>query len=144
VVNPRADSSSDSQVLERRLGPFDGAAIIVSNVIGGGILFTLLPFIGTPGAEPAPVSSTRLVGGCSPFSERSLTPNLPPCPRAGGELFTCGMYGQLAPSDRLTSFVAGFSRDEGQRRLPRHLSGSPVPGVANTTPLFVIPIPYCR
>ena len=27
------------QTLERRLGPIDGAAVIVSNVIGGGILF---------------------------------------------------------------------------------------------------------
>ena len=26
--------------LERRLGPLDGAALIVANVIGGGILFT--------------------------------------------------------------------------------------------------------
>lgn len=29
-----------SSTLERRLGPYDAAAIIVSNVIGGGILFT--------------------------------------------------------------------------------------------------------
>ena len=26
--------------LDRRLGPFDAAAIVVSNVIGGGIFFT--------------------------------------------------------------------------------------------------------
>ncbi|MEX2663875.1 MAG: hypothetical protein WD227_18240, partial [Vicinamibacterales bacterium] len=31
---------TESPGLERRLGPFDAAAIIVSNVIGGGILFT--------------------------------------------------------------------------------------------------------
>ena len=31
--------SSESASLERRLGPFDAAAIIVANVIGGGILF---------------------------------------------------------------------------------------------------------
>ena len=33
-------AASSAPVLERRLGPFDAAAIIVSNVIGGGILFT--------------------------------------------------------------------------------------------------------
>ncbi len=35
-----AMATSVSTSLERRLGPFDAAAIIVSNVIGGGILFT--------------------------------------------------------------------------------------------------------
>ncbi|MEO5895563.1 MAG: amino acid permease, partial [Vicinamibacterales bacterium] len=34
------ESATQPSVLERRLGPFDAAAIIVSNVIGGGILFT--------------------------------------------------------------------------------------------------------
>ena len=33
-------SAQAGQTLDRRLGPFDAAAIIVSNVIGGGILFT--------------------------------------------------------------------------------------------------------
>ena len=32
-------ASPGTSTLERRLGPLDGAAIIVSNVIGGGILF---------------------------------------------------------------------------------------------------------
>ena len=31
---------AETQTLARRLGPYDAAAIIVSNVIGGGILFT--------------------------------------------------------------------------------------------------------
>ncbi|MEO8681120.1 MAG: amino acid permease, partial [Vicinamibacterales bacterium] len=33
-------ASPSNSTLERRLGPLDAAAIIVSNVIGGGILFT--------------------------------------------------------------------------------------------------------
>ena len=33
-------ASPDPIRLDRRLGPLDAAAIIVSNVIGGGILFT--------------------------------------------------------------------------------------------------------
>ena len=37
VPSPATPSAA---ALERRLGPFDAAAIIVSNVIGGGILFT--------------------------------------------------------------------------------------------------------
>ena len=40
VDNPRVTTTIQAAPsLERRLGPFDGAAIIVSNVIGGGILF---------------------------------------------------------------------------------------------------------
>ena len=35
VSEPRTSS------LDRRLGPLDAAAVVVSNVIGGGILFTL-------------------------------------------------------------------------------------------------------
>jgi hypothetical protein len=31
--------------LERRLGPIDGAAIVVSNVIGGGIFFVPIQFL---------------------------------------------------------------------------------------------------
>src|SRR5580765_5409689 len=34
-----AASPSDQVALDRRLGPIDGAAIVVSNVIGGGIFF---------------------------------------------------------------------------------------------------------
>ena len=43
--------ASAPPALERRLGPYDAAAIIVSNVIGGGILF-LSPVIaaGVPNA----------------------------------------------------------------------------------------------
>ena len=36
---PTTTPSPTIAVLERRLSPFDAAAIIVANVIGGGILF---------------------------------------------------------------------------------------------------------
>jgi len=39
VPTTTATTTDHHQVLERRLGPFDAAAIIVANVIGGGILF---------------------------------------------------------------------------------------------------------
>lgn len=37
---PQPSVPAERSALERRLGPLDAAAIIVSNVIGGGILFT--------------------------------------------------------------------------------------------------------
>ena len=45
-----ASSSAPAHTLDRRLGPFDAAAIIVSNVIGGGILFT--PPLIAAGVDP--------------------------------------------------------------------------------------------
>ena len=34
-------TTTTHHLLERRLGPYDAAAIIVANVIGGGILFQI-------------------------------------------------------------------------------------------------------
>ena len=48
--------------LERRLGPLDGAAIIISNVIGGGILF-LPPVIAASVPSAPAFLSTWTVGG---------------------------------------------------------------------------------
>jgi amino acid transporter len=40
LAQPRVEPSPDAIHLDRRLGTLDATAIIVSNVIGGGILFT--------------------------------------------------------------------------------------------------------
>lgn len=138
-------TTTDQQQLARRLGPLDGAAIIVSNVIGGGILFTP-PLIAASVPNPILFLSTWLAGGVLAFLGAMAYAELAALrPRAGGEyVYLRDAYGQMAGFlTGWTSFVAGFSGAAAASAgffviyLDRF-----VPGVADTTPLFVIPIPY--
>ena len=61
-----AARSESPQTLDRRLGSLDAAAIIVSNVIGGGILF-LPPAIAASVPNPTLFLATWLVGGTLAF-----------------------------------------------------------------------------
>ena len=97
--------------LERRLGPLDGAAVVVSNVIGGGILFTP-PLV----AAAVPLASlflaTWLIGGLLAFAGAMAYAELAALrPRAGGEyVYLRAAFGKLAAFlTGWTSFVAGFS-----------------------------------
>ena len=99
------------QSLERRLGPFDAAAIIVANVIGGGILFTP-PLIAANVPNPPLFLATWLVGGALAFCGAMAYAELAALrPRAGGEyVYLRDAYGRLAGFlTGWTSFVAGFS-----------------------------------
>ena len=93
-------------------GPLDAAAIIVSNVIGGGILFTP-PQVAA--AVPHAWLFSRRLGRrrrCSRSPGRWPTRNWRRCgPRAGGEyVYLRAAYGRLAAFlTGWTSFVAGFS-----------------------------------
>ena len=141
---PTATASSPAQ-LERRLGPFDGAAIIVSNVIGGGILFTP-PLIAASVPGAMMFLSTWLVGGLLAFAGAMAYAELAALrPRAGGEyVYLREAYGPLAGFlTGWTSFVAGFSGAMAASAgfLVIYLDRF-IPGVANTTPLFSIPVPY--
>src|SRR5687768_5629109 len=138
-------AAQTEQTLDRRLGPFDGAAIIVSNVIGGGILFTP-PLIAASVPGAMMFLSTWLVGGLLAFAGAMAYSELAALrPRAGGEyVYLREAYGPLAGFlTGWTSFVAGFSGAMAASAgflviyLDRFISG-----VANTTPLFAIPIPY--
>src|SRR4029453_15086001 len=104
--------------LERRLGPLDGAAIIVSNVIGGTILFA------RPMAD-AELAALR--------------------PKAGGEyVYLDAAYGRVAAFlTGWTSFVAGFAGAIAANAffIPIYLARF-IPGVDNQTPIFTIPLPY--
>ena len=131
--------------LERRLGPFDGAAIIVSNVIGGGILFTP-PLIASSVPSAMLFLSTWLVGGLLAFAGAMAYAELAALrPRAGGEyVYLREAYGPLAGFlTGWTSFVAGFSGAAAASAgfLVVYLDRF-VPGVANTTPLLTIPVPF--
>ncbi|HUP40851.1 MAG TPA: amino acid permease [Vicinamibacterales bacterium] len=137
--------SSTHTSLERRLGPFDAAAIIVANVIGGGILFTP-PFIASSVPHPIWFLSTWIAGGILAFFGAMAYAELAALrPRAGGEyVYLREAYGPLAGfMTGWTSFVAGFAGALAASAiflivvLDRF-----IPGAANATPLLVIPIPY--
>jgi APA family basic amino acid/polyamine antiporter len=131
--------------LDRRLGPFDAAAIIVSNVIGGGILFTP-PIIAANVPNPWLFLATWVVGGALAFAGAVAYAELAALrPRAGGEyVYLSEAYGRLAGFlTGWTSFVAGFAGAMAASAvvLVLYLDRF-VPGAADPTPFFVLPIPY--
>lgn len=136
---------SPSTTLERRLGPFDAAAIIVSNVIGGGILFfPVLIAASVPDAKL--FLTTWLVGGALAFCGAMGYAELAALrPRAGGEyVYLREAYGPLAGFlTGWTSFVAGFAGAMAASAVffVLYLDRF-IPGVNNTTPFFSVPIPY--
>ena len=131
--------------LERRLGPFDAAAIVVANVIGAGILFTP-PFIASMVPHPVWFLSTWLAGGVLAFFGAMAYAELAALrPRAGGEyVYLREAYGPLAGfMTGWTSFVAGFAGAMAASAIFLiFLINRFIPGVADSTPLFVIPLPY--
>src|SRR5918992_300067 len=97
-------SVTDSTLLERRLGPLDAAAIIVSNVIGGGILFTP-PQVAASVPDPWLFLGVWLAGGLLAFAGAMAYAELAALrPRAGGEYVYLGAaYGRLA------AFLTGWT-----------------------------------
>jgi len=97
--------------LKRRLGAFDAAAIVVSNVIGGGIFF--VPVI-VAGLVPSPgaMLAVWLAGGALALAGAMAYAELATVrPQAGGEyVYLRDAFGPLAAFlTGWTSFVAGFS-----------------------------------
>jgi APA family basic amino acid/polyamine antiporter len=136
-------TTSAGPSLERRLGPFDGAAIIVSNVIGAGILFTP-PVIAMGVPNGLLYLSVWLAGGLLAFAGAMAYAELAALrPRAGGEyVYLRDAFGPAAAFlTGWTSFVAGFSGAIAAVALvlPFYLSRF-VPAAGNTTPFFAIPI----
>jgi len=75
----------DGQRLEARLSARDGAAIVVSNVIGGGIFFTPI-LIAQLVPHPAAMLAAWLVGGLLAFCGAMAYAELAALrPQAGGE-----------------------------------------------------------
>jgi basic amino acid/polyamine antiporter, APA family len=131
--------------LERRLGPLDAAAVIVANVIGGGILFTP-PSVASMVPHPVWFLSTWVAGGLLAFAGAMAYAELAALrPRAGGEyVYLREAYGPLAGfMTGWTSFVAGFTGAMAASAIFLiFLVDRFVPGAANSTPLLVIPLPY--
>jgi APA family basic amino acid/polyamine antiporter len=136
---------ADAPALERRLGPLDAAAVIVSNVIGGGILFTP-PLVAAIVPHPWLFLGLWATGGALAFAGAMAYAELAALrPRAGGEyVYFRDAYGRLAAFfTGWTSFVAGFSGA---------IAASSVffaiyldrfaPGAGDSTPIFTIPLPW--
>jgi len=135
---------ADSPTLIRRLGPIDAAAIVVSNVIGGGIFF--VPII-VAGLVPSAWAMLGLwaLGGLLAFAGAMAYAELATIrPRAGGEyVYLRDAFGLGAAFlTGWTSFVAGFSGAiaAGAVALADYL-GRFIPAAADTTPLFTVPLP---
>ena len=104
-------ASPAQSTLERRLGPLDGAAIIVSNVIGGTILFAP-PFMAGLVPNPWLYLGLWVAGGALAFAGAMAYAELAALrPKAGGEyVYLDAAYGRVAAFlTGWTSFVAGFS-----------------------------------
>ena len=129
--------------LERRLGPLDAAAIIVSNVIGGGILFTP-PQIAALVPDAVLFLSTWIAGGALAFAGAMAYAELAALrPRAGGEyVYLREAFGPPAAFlTGWTSFVAGFSGAMAtSAAVMVFYIGRFAPGVADRAPWLVVPI----
>ena len=140
-----ASPAAQPQSLQRRLGPFDAAAIIVSNVIGGGILFTP-PQVAASVPNPYWFLATWLAGGMLAFAGAMAYAELAALrPHAGGEyVYLRAAFGRLAAFlTGWTSFVAGFSGAMAASAVVlAFYVGRFIPAAADSTPLFVIPLPY--
>jgi APA family basic amino acid/polyamine antiporter len=134
----------DRPALLRRLGPLDAAAIVVSNVIGGGIFFS--PVIVAALVPSAPgMLAVWLAGGALAFAGATAYAELATIsPQAGGEyVYLRDAFGPLAGFlTGWTSFVAGFSGAIAASSVAlAEYIGRFVPVAADATPLVTIPVP---
>lgn len=137
--------ASQPAALERRLGPGDAAAIVVSNVIGGGIFF-VPPIVAAMVPNPLGMLAVWLIGGLLALAGAMAYAELAALrPRAGSEyVYLREAYGPLAAFlTGWTSFVAGFSGAIAASAvgLADYL-GRFIPAAADTTPLLVLPLPF--
>ena len=129
--------------LDRRLGPLDGAAIVVSNVIGGGI-FLVPAFVAQSVSHPWAMLAVWASGGALAFAGAMAYAELSALrPRAGGEyVYLREAFGPLAGFlTGWTSFVAGFSGAIAASAvgLTSYLSRF-VPAAGDATPFFTLPL----
>jgi APA family basic amino acid/polyamine antiporter len=142
---PARGADASGATLERRLGPFDAAAIVVSNVIGGGIFFVPV-IVAQLVPDPRAVLLVWVVGGALAFAGAMAYAELSALrPRAGGEyVYLYEAYGPLVGFlTGWTSFVAGFSGAIAASAvaLAEYL-GRFWPAAKDVTPLVSIPLPY--
>ena len=138
---PQAAATAPS--LERRLGSLDAAAIVVSNVIGGGILFTS-PQVAAAVPHPVLFLLAWLAAGALAFAGAMAYAELAALrPRAGGEyVYLHAGFGRMAAFlTGWTSFVAGFSGAVAANALFLALYLSRfIPGVGSDQALATLPL----
>jgi len=129
--------------LDRRLGSFDAAAVIVANVIGGGILFTP-PLVAASVPHALLFLSTWAAGGLLAFAGAMAYAELAALrPKAGGEyVYLREAFGPVAAFlTGWTSFVAGFAGAIAASAVVFAIYlGRFIPAAGNTTPIAVLPI----
>lgn len=130
--------------LDRRLGPLDAAAIVVSNVIGGGIFFVPILVAGlVPDARLMLI--VWLTGGAFSFAGAMAYAELAALrPRAGGEyVYLREAFGPLvAFLSGWTSFVAGFSGAVAASAIAlAEYLGRFIPGAGSAEVLLAVPLP---
>jgi APA family basic amino acid/polyamine antiporter len=145
VPAPARQPDTPASSLVRRLGPYDAAAIVVSNVIGGGIFFVPVIVASLTGSGWA-MLGVWVLGGVLAFAGAMAYAELAALrPRAGGEyVYLREAYGPLAAFlTGWTSFVAGFSGAIAASSLAlAEYLGRFIPVAANTTPLVAINLPF--
>ena len=128
--------------LDRRLGPIDAAAIVLSNVIGGGIFITP-PIVAAMVPSAQPMLAVWIVGGLLAFAGAMAYAELAALrPRAGGEyVYLREAFGPLpAFLTGWTSFVAGFSGAVAASAVGMAgYLGRFFPAAADSRPLFDLP-----
>src|SRR6476620_4625780 len=136
--------SSATPSLERRLGSLDAAAIIIANVIGGGILFTP-PQVAAAVPNAFWFLGAWLAGGALALAGAMAYAELAALrPRAGGEyVYLNAAFGRLAAfSTGWTSFVAGFTGAIAASAIVlAFYLGRFVPIAGDSTPFLTIPLP---
>jgi APA family basic amino acid/polyamine antiporter len=130
--------------LARRLGPLDAAAIVISNVIGGGIFYVPVLVAGLTSTGPSMLAAW-LFGGVLAFAGAMAYAELATLrPHAGGEyVYLRDAFGEIASFlSGWTSFVAGFSGGiaAGAVALADYV-GRFVPAAADRTALLTLPLP---
>src|SRR4051812_24869326 len=143
-------SAPPSPSLDRRLGPFDAAAIVISNVIGGGIFFVPV-IVAQLVPNPRAMLGVWLAGGALAFAGAMAYAELAAVrPHAGGEyVYLRDAYGPVAAFlTGWTSFIAGFSgaiaasavalADYVSRFVPIPAGGKPVVAIAAIAALTLI------
>ncbi len=129
--------------LERRLSAYDAAAVVVSNVIGSGILFMPAIVAGMVG-HPGALLAVWLGGGVLAFAGAMAYAELAALrPKSGGEyVYLREAFGPLAAFlTGWASFVAGFSGAIAATSMGlAGLLDRFFPGAGNATPLFSLPL----
>ena len=139
----RSGSTPVPPTLDRRLGSLDGAAIVVSNVIGGGI-FLVPAFVAQLVPHPWAMVAVWVAAGTLAFAGAMAYAELAALrPRAGGEyVYLREAFGPLAAFlTGWTSFVAGFAGAIAASAvgLAGYLSRF-LPWAGDTTPLVTLPL----